>query len=77
MNKDTQIFIEVRKLLNKIVILCLLEFIFIVNLFNDAIMLMLKILKNSTLSLKYVLSKLNFIKDQQCYGFNNYRLLSH
>jgi hypothetical protein len=47
------------KLLNKIAFLCLLEFIFIVNLFKDAIMLMLKILKNSTLSLKYVLSKLN------------------
>jgi hypothetical protein len=77
MNKDTEIFIEFRKLLNKIAFLCLLEFIFIVNLFKDAIMLMLKILKNSTLSLKYVLSKLNFIKDQQCYGFNNYRLLSH
>jgi len=45
--------------------LCLLEFIFIVNLFKDAIMLMLKILKNSTLSLKYVLSTLTFIKDQQ------------
>ena len=62
MNKDTEIFIEFRKLLNKIAFLCLLEFIFIVNLFNDAIMLMLKILKNSTLSLKYVLSQIKLHK---------------
>ena len=62
MNKDTEIFIEFRKLLNKIAFLCLLEFIFIVNLFKDAIMLMLKILKNSTLSLKDVLSQIKLHK---------------